>query len=67
MWHNQAPQGWLWNELLELRKAEANLTRSYQSLASAGHAGIAEFLSSLAELDRRTLHLEQRLDGNGAL
>ena len=66
MRHNTPPHKWVWKELRELRKAEANLRRSYQTLATEGDEGIAAFLSSLAELDRRSLHLEQRLDG-GAL
>jgi hypothetical protein len=58
--------GWVWKELAELRKAEANLRHSYKTLSSAGDDGVAAFLSSLAELDRRSLHLERWLDG-GAL
>ena len=66
MRHTKSLHGWVWKELMELRKVEANLKQSYQMLATAGHDGIAEFLSSLAELDRRSLRLEQRLDGGAS-
>jgi hypothetical protein len=57
---------WVWNELTELRKAEAALRRSFRTLGTAGRDGVLAFLCSLAELDRRAMHLNARLDG-GAL
>ena len=63
MRHRKYPPGWVWKELTELRETEAKLRQSYQTLATAGQDGIAAFLSALAELDQRSLRLEQQLDG----
>ncbi len=55
-------EGLIVDRLIDIRRAESQLSRSFQRLAHAQKAGRAELMASLADLESRAGRLEMMLN-----